>query len=277
VTELKGNESLTNPSNVIALGNAHIVVDPRGNLYEPGLAERIAENVHTMTPKVLRRHYGEYERMLELADQGVIELTSSDRVEIDAAMALIAQRLDEIVPKMAADITDHDRLSGFKSSAAWPAELPEHTKLIHFHFVELIHAWNLNPFKRDMPAVASVDESAEAEGRSRFAFVTKGNRDGFLEFYGLDDFVLFEQSDENFFYVELTNKFNREEANQFLTTYRSAMNTLAVIHEERERAIRNDGGKVGFICVDHFAAREVHELMRIRQAREMLGAPNARF
>jgi hypothetical protein len=72
----------------------------------------------------------------------------------------------------------------------------------------------------------------------------------------------------------LNNKFAASDVQQFMDIYKSAMNTLAVIHDERERAIVNDGNKVGFICVDHFTAREVAELMRIRQAREKLGAPN---
>jgi hypothetical protein len=266
---------------------ANFVVDYPGNKYEPGLVERITEHVHQMTPQVLRRHYVEYERMIELADQNVMMLTESDRVEIAGAMKLIEDRLDEIIPKMAADIADHDRLSGYKTSLNWPDELPTHTKHIHFHFVELLEAWNLNPFKRDM-TVSTVDEYAETHGETRFAFCSKESREDFLEFYGLDDFVVRRDDpvDEvdvypnanvsKFWLLTLTNKFGKPEVESFLTTYRSAMNTLVAIHDERERAIRNDGGKIGFLCVDHFAARETHELMRIRHAREMLGAPNER-
>jgi hypothetical protein len=241
------------------------------NLIEPGKASWFREHVHEMTPQVLQRNYVEYENKLRSFERGNLPLTESDRMEICEILAVLSARLDEVLPKMAADITDHDRLSGNRTTENWPEHLPHQTKLIHFHFCELAHAWNLNPFRRDASPV-SVDESAEAEGRSRLAFCSKVARNDFLDYYSLDDFVLFEREDEHFFYIELTNKFDPREAQVFLNIYRSAMNALAVIHDERTRAIRNDGGKVGFIAVDHFAARETHELMRIKQARIELGA-----
>jgi hypothetical protein len=48
------------------------------------------------------------------------------------------------------------------------------------------------------------------------------------------------------------------------------MANLADIENERARAIRTDGNRVGFICVDHFTWRGTLELSRIRQAREAL-------
>lgn len=186
-------------------------------------------------------------------------------------------------PTVSASIDDHDTLSGCKTSGNWPREANPLSLRMHFHFVELLEAWNLNPFKRnnDM-ATATVDEYAETKGVSRFVFVTKESLEDFLDFYGLDDFVIHKgetidtPDGSTYWCVHLANSFGKPEAESFLTTYRSAMNTLSAIHDERERAIQTDGGKIGFICVDHFAARETHELMRIRKAREILGAPNER-
>lgn len=183
------------------------------------------------------------------------------------------------VPTVAAAVDDHDRIAGQKASNNWPSDANKSSRLIHFHFVELLHAWNLNPFRREL-STATVDEYAETKGVTRFVFCSKQSLEDFLDFYGLDDFVVHKgetidtPEGSTWWCVHFTNKFGEPEANSFLTTYRDAMNTLAVIHDERERAIVNDGGKVGFICADHFAARETYELMRIRKARESLAAGN---
>ena len=189
------------------------------------------------------------------------------------------------IPTVSADIVDHEASTGFRSSNAWPASDETHDShselLIHFHFCELIHAWNLNPYKRDVSTgTVSVDEYAEHLGISRFAFLSKESREDFLDFYGLDDFVVNRvdaDSEKNnpYFFLTLTNKFHPNAVRDFLTVYKTSMNTLAVIHDERERAIRNDGNKVGFITADHFSLREATELTNIRKAREKLGAPSA--
>jgi hypothetical protein len=175
-----------------------------------------------------------------------------------------------------ADIRDHDLLSGNPTSKSWPKSTNSHaSQLIHFHFCELIHAWNLNPFRRiEARGVAAVDELAEERGESLFSFTSKEGRDDFIGYYGLEDFVLPREDKGNtpFRWLRLANQFALTDINAFMTTYRNAMMTLSIIHDERLRAIKNDGNKVGFLMTDHFCARELHELMRIRQAREKLGA-----
>jgi hypothetical protein len=139
----------------------------------------------------------------------------------------------------------------------------------------------LNPYRRaESQGVATIDEYAEHLGLSRFAFLSKEAREDFLDYYGLTDFVVSRvdadpapSSDNPYWFVTLTNKFHPNDVRAFLDVYKSAMNTLAVIHDERERAIHNDGNKVGFITADHFNQRELTELVKIKAAREQLGAP----
>lgn len=190
------------------------------------------------------------------------------------------------VPTISADIVDHEVSQGFRSSKAWPpGGTTHHELLIHFHLCELIHGWNLNPYRRDS-STATVDEYAEHLGITRFAFMSKEAREDFLDYYGLTDFVVSrvdadpnqnnnqpESNNQPYWFITLTNKFHPASVRDFLDVYKSAMNTLAVIHDERERAIRNDGNKLGFITADHFTAREAAELTRIRAAREKLSAP----
>lgn len=244
------------------------------NYIDPGKANWFREHIHEMSVPVLQRHYADFEAMMAQFERGNLPLTNADRMEIAECLAVISERLDDLLPKMSADIQDHDRLSGYRTTENWPEHLPHHTKLIHFHFCELVHAWNLNPFRRDTSTV-TIDETAETYGISRVVFSSNTARNDFLDYYALDDFVVRDiKSNESstYFWVELTNKFHPREAQYFLDVYKSAMNTLAVIHDERIRAIRHEGGKIGFITVDHFNAREVNELMRIKQARMELGA-----
>ena len=185
------------------------------------------------------------------------------------------------VPTISADISDHEVSQGFRSSNAWPPSDDKHDShselLIHFHLCELIHGWNLNPYRRDT-STATIDEYAEHLGLSRFAFLSKEAREDFVDYYGLTDFVTSRvdpaSGADQYFYLTLTNKFHPNAVRDFLTTYKSAMNALAVIHDERERAIHNDGNKVGFITADHFTSRELTELTKVRAAREKLGAPS---
>lgn len=199
-----------------------------------------------------------------------------ERAEIGAVLEIIEKRLDEITPTKAAQIEDHDRLNGCRSSESWPTWLHANTLRIHWHWCELLEAWNLNPFKRQESfGAATVDESAEAEGITRFVFPNVENRNDFIEAYHLEDFIrhLYNPSSEgDFFALTLVNNFDKTDAAEFLNVLKHATNQLAVIHDERMRAIRNDGGRVGFITVDHFNRRELHEMLRITQARNMLGA-----
>lgn len=173
-------------------------------------------------------------------------------------------------PKTPASLNEHDQLAGYKSAQVWPSDANPHSLAMHYHFCELLGAWNLNPFKRiESIGVAGVDEIAETNGVTLFNFVSSAAREDFLDFYGLDDFVV-SKKDGAFYWVTLTNSFGTPEVTAFLDVYKSAMNSLANIEDERTRAIRNDGNKVGFICADHFNARELNELIKIRAAREAL-------
>ena len=174
-----------------------------------------------------------------------------------------------------ASINDHDALNGHSSRTNWPDNLHPVTLKVHFHLCELLHAWNAYPFKRvESFGIAAVDEWSERMGQTRFSFTSEESLTDFLDLYGLDDFELKRSGPNNgtdFWWLTLTNKFAREDVNEFLKVYAACMNNLAVINDERLRAIRTDGGKVGFICVDHFSAREAAELIRIKQARMILG------
>jgi hypothetical protein len=246
------------------------------NLIQPGLATYYSDNVHQMHASVIQRHYVNHETQLALFERGKLPLTESDRAELVEAIKVLGDRLDEIVPKMAADITDHDKLMGNKASLNWPDHLQPETLKLHLHFCELIDGWNLRPDRvGNGTGTATVDEYAETNGVSRFSFVSKADRTNWLTYYFLDDFVA-DTIDANhgspYYFVELRNVYPKSQVRHFLDVYRSAINCLAALNEESQRAIRNDGGKVGFVTVDHFAARQVHELNRISLARQMLGA-----
>ena len=175
----------------------------------------------------------------------------------------------EMLTLSPAQIDDHDSFSAHPVKNAWPSNLAPSTLKLHQVF-----AWSLNPFRLDT-GTASVDQYAETQGKSRFSFTSKIALDDFLEYYMLDDFVV-NRTDASrsdaFHFLTLTNKFLPSEIEQFFAVYRDAINALTVINEERMRAIRFDGNKVGHVFVDHFSARETHELMRIKMARIQLGA-----
>lgn len=186
-----------------------------------------------------------------------------------------------------AQITDHDEMAGFPASKAWPSDSSEHSLRLHLHFCELIHAWNLSPYRREAQRsqVASVNQEAETRGESQFSFVSLADRTAFVKHFGLDDFVsdTFDPKSgepgvepfteiSHFYLLTLNNKLGRLEINAFFRTYQNAMNNLSIIETERRRAISNDGNRVGFITSEHFAGREMFELSRIRTARVQLGA-----
>lgn len=173
-------------------------------------------------------------------------------------------------PTIPAKINDHDQLAGHKSAQVWPTDANPHSLAIHYHFCELLAAWNLNPFKRvEAIGVAGVDEIAETKGVTLFNFVSSCAREDFINCYGLEEFVV-RKRDAAFYWVTLTNSFGKPEVTEFLDVYKSAMQSLAVIEDERNRAIRNDGNKIGFICADHYVSRELNELMKIKYARDLL-------
>lgn len=238
---------------------------------QPGTAEWWRQHVHEMPAKRLNSERALWGTVLEVA-----AISNAERAEIKAVLEIIEKRLDEITPTKAAQIDDHDRLTGYRSSSNWPTYLHANTLQMHWHWCELLEAWNLNPFKRQESfGTATVDESAEAEGITRFVFPSRENRNDFLEAYNLEDFIrhLYDpHSEGDVFALVLVNNFDKVDAAEFLNILKHATNQLAIIHDERMRAIRNDGGRIGFITADHFNKREAHEMTRITQARNMLGA-----
>lgn len=185
----------------------------------------------------------------------------------------------------AAQVTDHDMFSTNSASTRWPqgnvvesngdysSDLSIH---MHQHFCELLAAWNLNP-ARTFQQAAYVYQDAELHGQSKFIFFNRESANGFIDTYKLNPFII------NYTYVSgepysavlhLANKFPLGDIREFLTVYRSAINNLATIHDERNTAIKYDGGKVGFMTVDHFYRREVVELERIAKARFELATGN---
>lgn len=252
------------------------------NLIEPGKANWFEANMATMPIDVVRRHYVDYEQKLIAYENGQLPLSEADRLEIARIMAVLANHIDDALPVMAANIDDHDKLSGNRTREIWPAELPNSTMQMHFHWCELLHAFNLSVNRRSF-ATATVDEYAETMGTSRFVFTSKADRDDFIDRYNLSDFIVEVTTNEHdaitlsenlpvFWWLTLANRFNPEKVTAFLNTYRSAMNTLAIVQEERNRALRNDGGKVGYILADHFSEREMNALTTIGKARQVLGA-----
>lgn len=240
-------------------------------LINPGTADWFRQHAHEMPAKRLAG-----ERVLWGAILKTAVVSKAERAEIEAVLKVIESHLDEITPVKAAHIEDHDRLSGFRSSENWPEWLHHNTLRMHWHWCELLEAWNLNPFKRNQSfGSATVDESAEAQGVTRFAFPSHESAVDFVDAYDLNEFVIGairDRDEHEFVYVTLANNFGRAAETEFFNVLTHATNQLAVIHDERMRAIRNDGGRVGFITVDHFGKREAHEMTRIAQARQMLGA-----
>lgn len=247
-----------------------------GNLIQPGLAQYYADHVHQMTASVVQRHYVNHQAQIDQCANGALPLTNADKSELAESLVVLGRRLDELVPKMAAGIDDHDKLNGNKARSNWPVHKQEQTLKIHLHFCELLDSWNFNPRKRqESLGNATVDEYAETQGKTRFVFCTIEARNDFIEMYQLEDFVV-ATHDPNvasaYYFLELANQFSRDDANNFLDVYRQAVNTLAVLNEESQRAIRNDGGKVGFVTCDHYVTLQTFELSRISLARQTLGA-----
>lgn len=227
-------------------------------------------NIDKMPVDVLREHHRNIQEKIAAYERGSIFLDESMRLEITEILGIMANRLDDIIPKLPFDVSDHDKLCGQRSATNWPDYLPRHTLLVHSHWCELLHSWNLNPFRTE-DREACVDIGAETTGMTCFIFPTKADANDFLDYNSIDDFVedLFESTGT--FCLILKNKFDEEKAKTFFSTYSSAMNALAIVEEERRRAIRNDGGKVTYVSVQHFSDREIFHLLRIKQARLILG------
>lgn len=216
------------------------------------------DNIPLMTLDVLKRHH--------------LELETYDDSDAKNALTLVAARIDELLPKL----PGHAEVHANNVHTRWPLHLPYQTYRIHIHLRELLYAWNLSPCNtggRD----SSVDEFAETEGITRFVFSGRSDPGNFMDFHGLNDFLVGEieglsSPAGSFFYLTLTNKFHEDDVNKFLGVYGRSINTLAIIYEERRRAVQMDGGKIGFITADHFTTREQIALNNLRAAREALGA-----
>lgn len=244
---------------------------PHAPLITPGTAEWWREHAHEVPAKRL-----EGERALWGTIQSTAVLSDAERAEIDGTMKAIEKQLDSITPIQAAQIEDHDRLTGYRSSDNWPTWMHANTLRIHWHWCELLEAWNLNPFKRQESfGTATVDESAEVNGITRFVFPSLESAKDFADEYDLWEFTvggIVDRNEHEFAYVTLVNNFDRALSAEFLNVVKHATNQLAIIHDERMRAIRNDSGRIGYITVTHFNQREQHEMNRISAARQKLGA-----
>lgn len=230
-------------------------------------------HIHEMTVATLNRHRVEIENRLRMVSVGGLAVSPADQTTLTNCLELINTKLDELLPNVGANVSDRDVLNKGQIKERWPDELASHTLLVHYHFHELIFAWNINPYRRN-PGSASVDEYAEQFGLTRLAFCGKADADAFIDHYMLDDFIvkIDDIAGSEFYFVTFSNKFATSDVNEFLEVYNSAMNAIAALHQERNRAIRNDGGRVGFACIDHYAQREGQELNRIFYARQKLGA-----
>jgi hypothetical protein len=236
------------------------------NHVDPNKLAWYADHVHEMTVPTLKRRIAEFENKIRSHSAGNLSLSASDLNVIAGCVNLIKSRLDELLPNVAANVTDHDVLNGAKVRQRWPSELSHVTYKVHLHFLELIFAWNLRSID-----TTTVDEYAESFGISRFVFTNEQSRSDFVDYYDLSDFVVGETAD-GFHYLTLTNKFSDADVNEFLAVYDSAMSALSQLHTERLNAIRIDGGRIGYICIDHYSARETAEINRIQSARQKLGA-----
>lgn len=245
-----------------------------------GLSNWYRANVHEMVPDVLKRHRIELEGKMALYQKHLLPLTEQDRMEIVEAIATIEARLDEVLPKVPAAIDEHDHNIGDRAKLNWPVHLQPSTLKVHLHFCELIDSWRINS-RRRFGSFVGVNETAEHEGVSGFNFDSEADLADFLAHYQLNDFVVnrakyevpisYEET-RTTHYLTLSNKFTAAEVNGFLDVYKSAVNGLAIIHDERRRATNVDGGRIGFLAVDHFNYRETVELDRITAARSILGA-----
>jgi hypothetical protein len=252
------------------------------NVIGPGTAKRIAETCVTMPLDVLKRRALEFENQLAAWENGKLPLTANDRLEIAESLKALNKRIDELMPIVPASLGIGDNFSVEPVAERWPIELPTHTRQIHMHFRELVYAWQINPFRNtDSSQTVTVDEFAETSGISRFVFEDAQDAGNFIDHFALEDFVKVDATPTGsnhpttgrpFFYIELTNKFAREDVAEFIEVYSSAIMALSVIHDERRRAISMDNGRYGFVTSDHFTARETLALCEIAGARIKLGA-----
>lgn len=254
---------------------AHTAASYRRNLF-PDHANWYRDNVGEMSISVLNRHQSDLDGKLALYERNLLPLTETDRMEITESIRVIAERLDEILPKVPAAIDEHDRNVGNRVHDNWPEYLQKSTLQVHLHFCELIDSWRIH-HKRRFTGHVGVNEAAEVKGESAFDFDSNEDLRDFLDNYQLDDFVVTRTSyqsvnNKTSYYLVLSNKFTAEEVNKFLDVYKSSVARLSTIYGERRRAVNVDGGRIGFIVVDHFATREVMEMERINAARTILGA-----
>lgn len=252
------------------------------NVIGPGTAKRIAETCVAMPLDVLRRHALEFENQLAAWESGKLPLTANDRLEIAESLRVLNNRIDELMPIVPASLGVGDLFRVEQVAERWPIELPTHTRQIHMHFRELAFAWQISPFRNtESSQTVSVDEFAETSGISRIIFETPQDAGNFVDHFDLEDFLLRKATPTGsnhpttgrpFFYIELTNRFAREDVAAFIEVYSAAIMALSVIHAERRRAISMDNGRYGFVTSDHFTARETMELCKIAGARTKLGA-----
>lgn len=204
----------------------------------------------------------------------VIAPDSRFQAEFGECLKLVTNRVDELLPKVPATVTQHDHSIGDRVKLNWPAHFQASTMYIHMHLCELLYAWNLNPYRPALSA-ATVDEYSETLGLTRFVFPTRGDAQAFINQYAIIDFVVSEQfspeDNEAAWAVTFTNRFERDEVNGFLEIYNRAVVALTTIYDEQRRAVSIDNGKFGFVTADHFTTRETIELAKIRTAREKLG------
>lgn len=241
-----------------------------------GSANWYRDNVDEMPVDVLQRHRSDLDGKMALHEKGYFDLLEADRMEIVEALKVIEERLDEVLPKVPAAIDEHDRNVGNRVHNNWPEYLQRSTLQVHLHLCELIDSWRMHPERRS-DGFAGANEVAETEGISAFDFDVVTDRSDFIDHYELDDFVVTQtqyetHNGEQSYYLVLSNKFTPTEVNGFLDVYKRAINSLAIIADQRRRAMNVDGGKVGFITAEHFSSREAIELKRIEQARSVLGA-----
>lgn len=231
-------------------------------------------NVPLMPLNVLRQHHKDLENKLNSS----LPFSEVERLEITGCLKVLEKRMDELLPKLPAAIDAHDHFSGDRVKNNWPEELGRTSMTIHLHLCELIDVWRVSS-QRSSTTEITVDEVAETRGRSVFVFGSKSDAGDFVDHFLLEDFLLVEPKatgfvgpdDTVFFYIELTNKFHRDDVNNFLEVYNQAIMALTVIYEERRRALSVDNGKYGFVTASHFSARETIELNKISAARQKLG------
>lgn len=225
----------------------------------------LTDQLPLMELPVVRRIENDYRSHLHVFRDGPI------RAEIERALSVIEKYLDETLPKAPASFRDHDHSQGDRAKRNWPEHLHATTLDIHLHLCELLDTWRIAPM-RDHRSEVHIDTVAELEGRTQFNFGSEHDREDFITAYFLQDFVIKQGAflGDNYWLI-LANKFAPHDAQNFLAVYNGCMNRLAAAYEERRRAVAVDGGKVGFMSVDHFAYREQVELNAITNARCLLG------